>query len=70
MRDKQTDKRTDRMTDNPNPIYIPPFFSKRGYNTTKLDLVNINAYIKFSENMSSCSQDILRKRNFGINQGP
>ena len=35
-------------------------------NNRKLDLVNINAYIKFGENMSSSSQDIERKRNFGI----
>ena len=68
MRDKQTDKRTDRMTDNPTQ-YISPPFSKRGYNTTKLDLT-ISMHKKFSENMSSCSQDILWKRNFGINQGP
>ena len=29
----------------------------------------MNAYIKFVENMSSSSQDIERKRNFGVNQG-
>ena len=39
-------------------------------NNPKLYLVNINAYIKFGENMSSSSQDIERKQNFGINQGP
>ena len=27
-------------------------------NNPNLDLVNMNAYIKFGENMSSCSQDI------------
>ena len=36
---------------------------------TQLDLVNKNAYIKFGEIMSICSQDIERKRNFGVNQG-
>ena len=36
----------------------------------KLDLVNVNAYIKFGEKMSVGSQDIKRKLNFGINQGP
>ena len=36
----------------------------------KLDLVNINAYIKFSEIMSICSQDIEQKRNFGVHRGP
>ena len=39
-------------------------------NNPKLDLVNINAYIKFGENMFSSSQDIKQKQNFGINQGP
>ena len=39
------------------------------YNS-KLDLVSTNAYIKFSENMSSSSEDIEWKRNFGVNKGP
>ena len=39
-------------------------------NNPRLDLVNMNAYIKFGENMSSISEDIEGKRNFGINQGP
>ena len=39
-------------------------------NNPKLDPVNINAHIKFGENLSICSQDIERKRNFGLNQGP
>ena len=37
-------------------------------NNPKLDLGNINAYIKFGENVSSKSQDIERKRNFGVNK--
>ena len=36
----------------------------------KLDLVNINAYIKFGEILSICSQDIEQKQNFRVNQGP
>ena len=40
------------------------------YNNPELDLVNMNAYIKFGEKMSVSSQDIERKRNFGVNQGP
>ena len=36
----------------------------------KLDHVNMNAYIKFGEKMSVGSQDIERKVNFGLNQGP
>ena len=39
-------------------------------NNPKLDLINMNAYIKFSENLSICSKDIERKRNSGVNQGP
>ena len=41
-------------------------------NKPNLDLVNMNAYIKFGENLSICSQDIERKLNSGIhvNQGP
>ena len=39
-------------------------------NNRKLDLVNMNAYIKFGEKMSVSSQDVERKRNFGVNQGP
>ena len=39
-------------------------------NNLKIDLVNINAYIKNGESLRIGSQDIERKRNFGINQGP
>ena len=34
-----------------------------------VDLVNMNAYIKFGELMTICSQDIERKRIFCANQG-
>ena len=43
---------------------------KKMCNDSKLDLVNMNAYIKFGENLSICSQDIERTLNFGVNQGP
>ena len=36
----------------------------------KLDLVNINAFTKFSQNLSICSKDNERKRNSDVNQGP
>ena len=36
----------------------------------KLDLVNMNAHIKFGENLSIGSQDNERKQNFGVSQGP
>ena len=39
-------------------------------NNPNLDLSNINSYIKFGQNMSIYSQDIERKRNADINQGP
>ena len=39
------------------------------YNKDTLDLVNMNAYIKFGEKMSVNYQDIERKGNFGVNQG-
>ena len=39
-------------------------------NNTKLDLAKINAYIKFGEILPIGSQDIERKQNFGINEGP
>ena len=39
-------------------------------NNPKLDLVNINAYIKFGGILSIYSQDIERERNSGVNQGP
>ena len=36
-------------------------------NNPKLDLVIMNVYFKFGEKMSVSSQDIERKRNFGLN---
>ena len=39
-------------------------------NNPNVDLVNMNAYIKFGKKMLVSPQDFERKRNFGINQGP
>ena len=39
-------------------------------NNPKLDLAKINADINFGEILTTGSQDIERKRNFGANQGP
>ena len=39
-------------------------------NNPIVDRVNINAYIKFGEILSFCSQKYERKGNIGINQGP
>ena len=41
-----------------------------GKNPIDLDLVNINAFIKFGQILSICSKDIERKRNSDMNQGP
>ena len=35
-----------------------------------LDIINVNVYTKFSSILSTGSQDIERKRNSDINQGP
>ena len=43
---------------------------KMTHNKPKLDLVNMNGYIKFGEKMSVSSQDIERKQNFGLSQVP
>ena len=39
-------------------------------NNPKVDIININAYIKFDEILSICSQDNQVKQSFGVNQGP
>ena len=39
-------------------------------NNPKLDLVNVDAHTKFGRILSICSQDIERKRNSDVNQGP
>ena len=39
-------------------------------NNPNIELVSINSYIKFGQNLSICSKDIERKQNFGVNQGP
>ena len=39
-------------------------------NNPKLDLVNVDAHTKFGQILSIHSQDIERKRNSDVNQGP
>ena len=39
-------------------------------NNHKLDLVNVDVHTKFGQIPSSLSQDIERKQNFDVNQGP
>ena len=54
-------------------VKVQGMFSSHGRlltNAMYLDLVNINAYIKFAKILSIYSQDIELKRNSGVNQGP
>ena len=44
--------------------------SKFVHNNRNLDLVNINVNAKFSQDPFIHSQNIKRKQNFDINQGP
>ena len=39
-------------------------------NNPKLDLVNVDMHTKFGQILSICPQDIERKRNSDVNQGP
>ena len=39
-------------------------------NNPKLELVNVDVLTKFGQILSICSQDIERKQNFDVNQGP
>ena len=39
-------------------------------NNPKLGRVNVDVYTKFGQILSNRSQDIERKRNFEVNQGP
>ena len=39
-------------------------------NNPKLDLVNVNVHTKFGQILSIGSQDIKRKQNYDVNQGP
>ena len=66
--DRQTNKQTNIITEKAKTIY-PLYTSYRGYNLLRtggimvcnnhnLHLVNMNAYIKFGENLSIYSQDI------------
>ena len=43
---------------------------KKTDNNPKLDLVNVDVHTKFGRILFICSQDIERKRNSDVNQGP
>ena len=51
----------------PNSVKI---WRKMLGNNPKLDLVNVDVHIKFGLILSIRSQDIERKRNSHVNQGP
>ena len=46
------------------------FLQKMTGNNPKLDLVDVDVHTKFGQILSSHSQDIERKRNSDVNQGP
>ena len=48
---------------------LVPNVRKMMCNNPKVYLANMNAYIKFGEIVSICSQDNNWKPNFGVNQG-
>ena len=50
-----------------NSVKILP---KMTGNNHKLDHVNVDVHTKFGRILSICSQDIERKRNSDVNQGP
>ena len=45
-------------------------FAKNDGNNPKLDLVNVDMHTKFGQILSFHSQDIERKQNYDVNQGP
>ena len=46
------------------------FLQKMTDNNSKLDLVNVDMHTKFGQILSIRSQDIERKQNSDVNQGP
>ena len=48
----------------------PSILRKMTGNNPKLDLVNVDVHTKFGLILSNRSQDIERKRNSDVNQGP
>ena len=62
MTPKSNNRKIKTVVEKTNKLYL----FKQSH---KLDLVNMNAYIKGAI-MSICFQDIERKQNFGFNQGP
>ena len=50
--------------------YSVKILRKMTGNNPKLDLVNDDVHTKFGRILSICSQDIERKQNSDVNQGP
>ena len=50
--------------------YSVKILRKMTGNNPKLDLVNVDVHTKFGQILSIGSQDIERKRNSDVNQGP
>ena len=68
-----TEYRKDRTTEGQGESSIAPLFQSRAIitgNNPKLDLINVDGHTKFGRILSNRSQDIKRKRNSDVNQGP
>ena len=55
---------------NQGPYNSVKILRKMTGNNPKPDLVNVDVHTKFGQTLSICSQDIERKQNFDVNQGP
>ena len=51
-------------------ITLVKMWGKMSCDNPNVNLVNLNAFLKFVEILSVSSQENERKGNFGINQGP
>ena len=68
-----TERQNDGITGGQGESSIAPLFQSGAImtgNNPKLDLVNVDVHTKFGLILSNRSQDIERKRNSDINQGP
>ena len=68
-----TEPRNHGTTEGQGESSIAPLFQSGAImtgNNPKLDLVNVDVHTKFGRILTICSQDIERKRNSDVNQGP
>ena len=72
--DGMTESRNHGTTEGQGESSIAPLFQsgaiKMTGNNPKLDVVNVDVYTKLGQILSIRSQDIERKQNYDVNQGP